>query len=283
MKVLVFGATGNAGKAVLKELRQRGISTTAVVRNPQKSNELSDLTTQTIIADVTEPSALIGICNGYDVIISTLGKSVSPNDKSSPTFEQIDLQANSAILAEALKSGVKKFVYLSAFHSERYPELNYFRVHHAFSEKLKSSGIDYSIVQPTAIFCAFTDMIAMAKKGNLVTIGHGRHRTNPIYEGDLAKIIVDAIYQSNAIIGAGGKYIYTRKQLNDIIQQAVNPKKQVRSVPGGLFGLALFFMKPFARNSYDKFAFFSQVAQHDTIAPQLGEMKFEDYITMKVR
>lgn len=32
---------------------------------------------------------------------------------------------------------------------------------------------------------------------------------------------------------------------------------------------------------HDKFAFFSAVIQEDTIAPQVGEMKFEDYIQLK--
>jgi uncharacterized protein YbjT (DUF2867 family) len=281
MKILVFGATGNAGKAVLAELKKRGLAATAVVRNPQKATELSELAEQVFVADVMKPSSLSGLCSGFDIVISTLGKSVSPNDKSKPTFQQVDFEANSNILTEALNSGAKKFVYLSAFHSERYPELTYFRVHHDFSEKLKASGLDYSIVQPTAIFCAFGDMIAMAKKGNLITIGHGNHKTNPIFEGDLARVIVDAISQPNAVLGAGGKHIYTRKELNEIIQRQVNPTKSIKTVPAGLFRFVLFFMRPFDKNGYDKFAFFSQVAQHDTIAPQLGDMKFEDYIAMK--
>ncbi len=56
---------------------------------------------------------------------------------------------------------------LSAFHSEKYLHLEYFRVHHELAERLKKSGINYSIIKPPAIFSGFLDMIEMAKKGQL--------------------------------------------------------------------------------------------------------------------
>jgi len=36
MKVVLYGATGNAGSRILKELENRGHDVTAVVRNPEK-------------------------------------------------------------------------------------------------------------------------------------------------------------------------------------------------------------------------------------------------------
>jgi uncharacterized protein YbjT (DUF2867 family) len=282
-KILLFGATGNLGKEIAKEAVRRGYPLSAVVRNSHKAASLAAITQNCIVADVTRPQALKDMCTGFDIVISALGKSVSPNDKSKTTFKDIDLAANSAILEEAKKSGVGKFVYVSALHSEKYPHLEYFRVHHEFSERLKSSGINYSIIKPPAIFSAYSDVIEMAKKGQLMTIGAGDKKTNPIYEGDLAKICVDAIDANNAIIEAGGKNIYTRKQLNDIIQRQVNPAKKVRSVPAGLLKLSLPLIKLFDRNMYDKFAFISEVMQHDTIAPQVGAMEFEEYIGGRVK
>jgi uncharacterized protein YbjT (DUF2867 family) len=162
MKILLFGATGNLGKAIAIELKQQGYEISAVVRNKTKLKGLESIVDKIITSDVTNPSDLINICNGFDIIISSLGKSVSPNDKSTPTFNDIDYTANSNILNEAKKSNIKKFIYISAFHSEKYLNLEYFKVHHEFSEKLISSGIDYSIIKPPAIFSAFIDMIETA-------------------------------------------------------------------------------------------------------------------------
>jgi hypothetical protein len=124
-------------------------------------------------------------------------------------------------------------------------------------------------------------MIEMAKKGQLVNIGESDKKTNPIYEGDLAKITVDAINKQNSIIEAGGKTIYTRKQLNEIVQNEVNNHKKLRTIPIGLFKAALPIIRLFSKNTFDKFAFLIAVIQHDTIAPQLGTMTFENYVKLK--
>jgi uncharacterized protein YbjT (DUF2867 family) len=280
-KVILFGSTGNVGKEIAKKLVKQGYTLTIVVRNESKALALSDITTNYIIADVCKKETLSNICDNQDIVISALGKSVSPKEASKATFKEVDFIANASILAEATKSGVKKFVYVSAFNSEKYLHLEYFKVHHDFSELLKRSGIDYSIIKPPAIFSAFIDVIELAKKGRLINIGSGDKKTNPIYEGDLAKITVDAIMQQNSTIAAGGKTIYTRKQLNEIIQAKVHKNKKIRTVPIGVFKLALPVIKLFDKNTYDKFAFIIEVVQHDTITPQLGEMTFETYVELK--
>jgi uncharacterized protein YbjT (DUF2867 family) len=282
-KVILFGGTGNLGKKIAEDLKQKGYHVTAVVRNQQKVAETKQNADAIIIADVSNPADLKGICKDQDIVISALGKSVSPNDKSKPTFRDIDLNANSSILDEAVRGSVKKFVYISAYGAGNYTHLEYFNVHHQFSERLKQSGIDYSIIMPPALFSAFIDLMELAKKGRLVTIGKGDKLTNPIYEGDLAKICVDSIQQPNAIIEAGGKEVLSRSQINQVIQQVVDPSKKVRHVPIDFVKAILPVLKLVSHNMYDKMAFFLAVMQHDTIAPQIGENRLEEYIKIKVK
>lgn len=277
-KVLLFGASGNLGRAVATELVSIGYALTVVVRNQEKARLFTNITGNYMVVDVCNPAQLHQITQGFDVVISTLGKSVSPNDRSKPSFVDVDLTANTHILEEALRSGVRKFVYVSALHAERYPQLTYFRVHHEFSERLIKSGIDYSIIKPPAIFSAYADAIQMARKGQLVHLGKGDKRTNPIYEGDLAKVVVDAIVLHHATIEAGGKKIYTRRQINDIINLSVNGQKKLRTIPVFLLKSFLPLMKMIDRNTYDKFAFFTEVLTHDTLAPQIGEKTLEAYV-----
>ncbi|AHM58738.1 NAD-dependent epimerase/dehydratase [Flammeovirgaceae bacterium 311] len=281
-KVLLFGATGNIGQAIAREVLEKGYKLSIVVRNKRKAELLNGLPSKYIVADITDPGSLAGISRGQDIVISAVGKSVSPNDKSKQTFHEVDFMGNANVLQEAQASGVKKFIYVSAFHSERYLHLNYCKVHHDFAELLQRSGINYSIIKPPAVFSAFVDMIEMAKKGRLITIGAGDKKTNPIYEGDLAKVCVDSIKHPKAVIEVGGKMIYTRHELNELVQNAVNPKKKVRHIPPGLMITALPLIRLFDKNMYDKFSFFIEVTQQDTVAPQLGEMRFEDYIRSKV-
>jgi len=279
--VLLFGSTGNIGKQIASEALRKGYILTAVVRNSRKANDISEITKNILIADVTKPDELVGICNGFDVVISALGKSVSPNDNSKASFYDVDFAANASILKEAVSSRVTKFVYVSALHSERYTNLEYFRVHHEFSEKLKKSGLDYSIIKPPSIFSAYLDVVDMARKGRLANLGKGDKRTNPIYEGDLAIVCVNSINSPKSEIEAGGREILTRKQINEIIQQHVKPSKKIPTIPTWVLRAVLPLIRITNKNMFDKFDFFVDVMQHDVIAPQVGQLTLKEYLVMK--
>lgn len=283
MKIILFGATGNLGKCIAAEAVQQGHAVTAVVRSAAKGEMLQQtVPCNILVADVTKPSSLEDCCNGFDVVISALGKSVSINDSSKATFEQIDLHANTNILAAAQKASVKKFIYISAFHAERYPHLTYFSVHQAFSERLIRSGLNYSILKPPALFSAFLDLIDLARKGMLVHMGKGDKLTNPIYEGDLARICVQSIEQNNVMIEAGGNEVLSRKQINELIQEAIKPEKKIRTISLRFVKSMLPLLKLFNKNMYDKFAFFVEVVQHDTVAPQMGALRLKEYVKRKL-
>ena len=279
--VLLVGATGNVGKQIAKEARRQGYDLTVVVRNAQKANDLGGITNHAIVAELTNPTAVQGICKGIDVVISALGKSVSPNDNSKASFYDVDFLANARILKEAVASGVKKFVYVSALHSERYTHLEYFKVHHDFSELLKVSGLDYSIIKPPSIFGAYLDVVDMARKGRLANLGKGDKLTNPIYEGDLAVVCVDSINSTKCEIEAGGKETFTRRQINELIQHHVNPSKKLPTIPTWVMEVMLPIIRIISKNLFDKFSFFVEVMHHDVVAPPVGQLTLKEYLVIK--
>jgi uncharacterized protein YbjT (DUF2867 family) len=281
-KVILFGGTGKLGMRVAHELQRRNYEVTAVVRNKSKAASIRSLVSDAVVADVCQPAELKDLFGSFEVVVSTLGKSVSLNDKSKPGFNDIDLIANSHILGFALAAGVKKFVYVSAFGAEDHPHLTYFNAHRLFSEKLIRSGVDYSIIKPAAIMSAFADLMEMAQKGRLMNIDKGRSKTNPIFEGDLAALCADSIHQKNVILEAGGKKIYTRDEINQLIQDHVAPSRKVSNMPSWVVKAGLPMLKLINRNMYDKFAFFMEVVSHDLIAPQIGNTTLETYLAEKL-
>lgn len=72
----------DAGRAIVRVLLSKGYQVTAVARHASKARVLLPDVQQVIEANATRPETLRGICSGQEVIISALGKSVSPNDWS---------------------------------------------------------------------------------------------------------------------------------------------------------------------------------------------------------
>ncbi|MFD3000946.1 SDR family oxidoreductase [Pontibacter toksunensis] len=211
--VLLAGATGHLGQHLLRELQLQGYSVTALARSATKATALSPAPQKVILADATNSEQLKGCCQGVDIVVSALGKSISLGDKSNGSFHDIDYSANFNLLQEAKQAGVQQFIYISAFRAEEHPELAYFKAHAGFSDELQKSGISYSILQPTALFSAFDEVVTMARKGQIGSLGAGDKKTNPIYEGDLAKLAVQHIDTPSAIVPVGGKHFYSRLEL----------------------------------------------------------------------
>jgi uncharacterized protein YbjT (DUF2867 family) len=277
--VLLFGGTGHLGRSIAGALKEAGYDTIAVVRTREKGEAIKHLVSSYFIADVTRPETLKPVFADASVVVSSLGKPVSPFSNDTASFYDIDFKANSNILDLALKGNICKFVYVSAFGAENHPDLAYFKAHHLFAQKLMASGIDYSIIKPPALFSAFIDMITMAKKGNLFQVGPGDKLTNPIDENELAAICVAAIAKSNCIEEPGGKTTYSRREITNIIQKAVNPSRKVRTIPFGLYNTMLPVVKLLNRNQYDKYAFFAEVLKKDTIANKQGNNTLENYVS----
>lgn len=275
-KVLLFGGNDLLGKEIIKELDEQGYQYTIAVQelgalNPRQNGKYMQV-------DMLDQAALAGACEGYDVVVSTLGKAIPSKLQKRNHNEELDYLRNINILEEAVRRGVPKFVYVSSLQSEQLLHLSYFKFKHEFSLKLKASEINYSIIKPPAVYSALLEMIELGKSGKLFSIGKGEKRTNPIHDVDLAKIVVNSIGKTNVEIEAGGPVIYTSREIMEVIQKFTKPSASTRQVPKPLFRMAEPFMQFFSKRTYPNLSFFNKVMQYDTVAPQLGRTRFEEYV-----
>jgi uncharacterized protein YbjT (DUF2867 family) len=277
--VLLFGGSGHVGKAIAHALQARGYRVRAVVRSEAAKAKLSALVEEVVMADVADKSQLAPtIFEGVDFVVSALGKSVSPSDRSEPTFQAIDFQLNKNILEAAQGFSIRKMVYVSAWTAEQNPHLVYFRVHEDFAQLLRASGLPYAIVKPTGVFSAFAEMLDLASKNQMMVMGNGLAKTNPIHESDVAEAVVNALLGTQKEIGVGGEEVLTRRQIAELAQKTVGNERPLRAVPVALFRIVLPVLRLFSRNMYDKFAFFLAVNVHDAIAPKVGKKRLADYL-----
>ena len=72
-RVLVAGATGYLGGFVAQELKARGYFVRALVRSPKKLDHLWDSADEILEGEVTRPETLEHVCDGIDVVFSSIG------------------------------------------------------------------------------------------------------------------------------------------------------------------------------------------------------------------
>jgi hypothetical protein len=103
MKVALIGASGFVGKAILKELLQRGHQVTAVVRHTGKLIQQEKL--EVVSADVLNEAEITNAMAGNDAVISAYNAGWT-----NPDLYNEFLKGSQAIQAAVKKSGVKRLI-----------------------------------------------------------------------------------------------------------------------------------------------------------------------------
>jgi uncharacterized protein YbjT (DUF2867 family) len=136
--IAVVGATGNTGRAVVKELKALGQDPVCVVRNADKAREVLGADARTAVAELTDRAALEKALQGVTRLFVVTGHN-----------PQMTEQQNN-VLDAALQAGARYLVRVSGGRAVVGPDAESVvgRGHHAVEERLRNSGIDWVILRP---------------------------------------------------------------------------------------------------------------------------------------
>lgn len=274
-KILLAGSTGYLGSYIAKELKKKGYSVRAIVRNPDKLKQKDIEANEVLKAELTNPDSIKESCKDIDVVISTVGIT---RQKDGLTYMDVDYQANMNLLEEAKKSGVKKFIYVSVLNGEKLRHLKICNAKEMFVEQLKKSGLDYCIVRPNGFFSDMSEFFNMAKRGRIYLFGNGELKANPIHGEDLATVCVDAIEKSDREIEVGGPEILTQNEIALQAFEVLKKKPKITRIPIWISSLTVNLARFFTSvKTYGPIEFFMTVLAMDMIAPTYGQHTIKNY------
>jgi divinyl chlorophyllide a 8-vinyl-reductase len=286
-KVLIVGATGYIGSAVVTESVRQGYDVIAVTRSLKNDCQFDGA--EVVLADVTDPVAIAEAFNRkIDVVISCLAcRSGLARD-----FDEIDYKTTLNILNAAKENGTGKFILLSAI-CVRKPDLPLQLAKLKMEDALIRSGIDYTIVRPTAYFWVFdaqTRMIENGKPGYLIGTGDQACH-NPIAKEDLAEFMVGCIGSSehqNRIFIIGGPEVpdntVTYRDSLMMIFESMGKEPKLVSIPGWLLTaviritgfIGLFFRKIGVFSEFLKIVYY--YLENDMRAPGYGSITLKQHL-----
>lgn len=274
-KILVAGATGYLGGHIVWELKREGFFVRAVVRDPKKLKKTDPAVDDVFQAELTRPGTLAGCCDGIDTVITSVGIT---RQKDGLTYMDVDYQANLNLMQEALKSGVRRFIYIFIFNAEKMGALKIIRAKQRFADELKQSGLNYCLIKPTGFFSDMREFLEMAKKGTVSLFGKGDHRINPIDGSDLARICVDAVKNETKVIDVGGPAVLTHTGIAETAFGVLHRPVRIRRIPIWTKDLFLFLLRNLSSvRYYGPIEFLMTVLTMDMVAPSFGEKDLSSY------
>ena len=279
-KILLAGATGYLGQYILAALLREEYPTRIVVRNKSKLSPtlLTHPLLEVVEAEVTQPDTLRGVCKGVHKVISTVGIT---RQKDGLTYEQVDFQANKNLLDEALREGVRKFIYVSVFKGEAMRHIAIGAAKERFVDALKASGLDYCIIRPSVFYSYMTLFFKMAKakKDEILLFGKGQYAMNPIHGEDLAEVCVAQLERYEREVNVGGAEIFTQTEIACLAFEVLHKPANISYLPDWVRRLILKMSKYFLPKSiYGAIEFFLTTMAMDVVAPmQVGKHRLKAF------
>ena len=274
-KVLVTGATGYLGRYVIKELKKQGYWVRTLARNVKKLDNLKEHIDEVFEAEVTKPESLNGICDGIDVVISSIGIT---RQKDGLTYMDVDYQGNKNLLDQAVENNVSKFIYVSVINAHLMKDLKGIQAKELFVDKLKESGLDYAVIRPTGFFSDMLEFLNMAKKGRVSLFGSGEDKINPIHGADLAEVCVKSMDKQEKEINVGGPETFTFKEIAELAFKVLNKKAKISTLPIWMIRIILPLIRTFTSSkTYGPLEFMMSVMTMDVVGELYGKERLENF------
>lgn len=151
-RILVTGAAGVMGARLVARLRSEGHHVRALVLPGDSLRaRIEPLGCEIREGDVSDSATLQGLCAGLDTVYHLAAVIIS-HDASA--FERINLQGTSNLVEEAVRSGVRHFIYVSSA-SVTYPRRTPYAESKLAAERVvqaAAANLAYTIVRPTLVY-----------------------------------------------------------------------------------------------------------------------------------
>jgi uncharacterized protein YbjT (DUF2867 family) len=279
MRILVAGASGALGRLIVQELEARGHAVRSTVRRARSAGGTPG--PEVHVVDALKPGAWSGVCEGMEAVVSTIGASVNPSPLvGHKPYTAVDAPANIALLDEAKRAGVRRFVYVSLIGGNTSRHMDYSEGHERVVDALGTGAVPATVLRPTGFFCAMADMIPLARKGLVPVFGDGSCRTNPIDERDLAAqaaLAAESEAPGLTQIELGGPEVFTRDHIAQIAFEVIGKRPRLLHVPAGLANAGAALLSPFNPRAAHFVRFAAHVMSHDCLAPAIGTRRLGDY------
>jgi len=157
--IAVIGATGNTGRATVKELQALGEDPLCVIRDPEKAKTVLASGSRTAVAEITDRKALEQALRGVKSVFVVTGHNPQ-------TAQQ---QIN--ILEAAKAAGVEFIVKVSGGRALVSPDSPSVvgRGHYEIEAAIKSSGLDWCILSPGLFMQnTFTQIESIRNDGKII-------------------------------------------------------------------------------------------------------------------
>lgn len=204
--ILLTGATGNLGSALLARLVADRQRVRCLVRDPRRLGP-ERVRVQIALGDLADPASFRNSLRGVKTVVHL---AASIRDQPRASIEELNAVATLRLLRAAERTGVERFVFFSALGASLHERARFFRAKALAEQAVEDAAIPSVVFAPSIVYSPRDPWVRLLERMSLLPVmpisGSGQARYQPIWADDAAACVM-------AALGRDGSAAHTRFEL----------------------------------------------------------------------
>ena len=222
--ILLTGATGTVGSALLRRLVASGETVRCLVRDPKRLGG-ERVRVQLALGDLGDPASFRNALRGVDTVIHL---AASIRDQPRGSIEELSAVATLRLVRAAERGGASRFLFFSALGATPASRTRFMRSKSLAREAVERSSLETHIFEPSIVYAPNDPWVTLLNRMALLPLvpiaGRGRALFQPIWAEDVADCVSAAL---SADGNAAGRYELVGPDTlsyDDIVRTALGPR-----------------------------------------------------------
>ena len=194
--ILITGATGTVGRALLPRLLESGEPVRALVREPRRLGR-HRVEVQLALGDLArlgDTRLRRQALRGVDTVIHL---AAAIRDQPGAPVEEVTGLATARLLRAAEQSGVERFIFFSAIGATQFQRTRFFRAKALAEEAVEASPLATTVFAPSIVYDRDDPWVTIMRRLALLPLlpvsGTGKAEFEPIWAGDAASAVMSSL------------------------------------------------------------------------------------------
>src|SRR6266496_3248633 len=146
--LLLTGATGTIGSALLRRLTAKGEPVRCLVRDPRRLGA-ERVRVQIALGDLTDPQSFRHAMRGVDTVVRL---AASIRDQPGASLEELNGVATWRMVRAAERAGVRRFVFFSAMGATTLSRTRFFRSKALAERAVEEADLEHVVFAPSIVY-----------------------------------------------------------------------------------------------------------------------------------
>ncbi|MEA2355589.1 MAG: hypothetical protein QOD61_1718 [Solirubrobacteraceae bacterium] len=249
--LLLTGATGLVGRALLRRLTAAGTPVRCLVRDPRRLGR-ERVRVQIALGDLADPQSFRNALRGVDVVVHL---AATIRDQPRGSIEELNGIATWRMVEAAGRAGVERFVFFSALGASTHDRTRVLRAKAVAEEAVRSGPVGSVVVAPSLIYAPGDPWLRLVSRLSLLPVmpisGRGRAVFEPIWAEDVAECVVRILEGPAAgarRVELAGPERLTQAEIVRITLRSLGKRRLVVGVPTPIVSRALRVLEVLAKS-----------------------------------